>query len=84
MLLARAGMPTPAPRPLAHARHQPDLDESHHDTRPGTGVLDLRGSSAKRHVLVARKQRGNAQTMKSEPEDEDQDVKKNIMKKNMM
>ena len=64
---ARPGTPAAAPRPLAHAscRHQPDLDESHHDTRcharctrsarsPGLKCQDAR-------VGCARKQRGNAQ-----------------------
>ena len=59
MRLARPWMPAASPRPPAHARHQPDLDETEATTTPGIlGVLDLRGSSAKRHVSVVHGNRG--------------------------
>ena len=51
----------PASRPQAHGRPSPTYKKA----TTTLGGLDLQGSSAQRHVLVAQKQKSNAQPRKA-------------------
>ena len=71
---------SPVSRHLAEARNQPDLEESHHDTRcarsPGFKCQETRVSCTEREEQCS--------AMKSEREDEDQDMKQNMTQMMMM
>ena len=76
---------SPSPSPQAAGPREAPARLGRKPPRLPVYVLDLRGSSAKKHGYVScTETEGQCSAMKSEPECEDQDVKKNIMKKNIM